>query len=221
MTELSADLLTRSRAVLLDFDGPICSVFSGYPADVVALNMVDLLRSRQVFIPEELERERDPIEVLRWTGDSAPEYLIELESHLVDAECEAIMTAEPTPFADSVMRRVTESGRVLAIVSNNSAYAVAKYLIKNRLDSLVSCISGRAFGIPTLMKPDPSSLIVAVRRLGSDPGNAVLVGDSVSDIEASHAAGVRSVGYANKTGKVAALSDAGADVVVESMSSLL
>ena len=27
-----ADLVARVRAVLLDFDGPICSVFAGYPS---------------------------------------------------------------------------------------------------------------------------------------------------------------------------------------------
>ena len=41
--------------------------------------------------------------------------------------------------------------------------------------------------------------------------SAVMIGDSVSDILSAQASGVRSIGYANKAHKLAALSEAGAD----------
>jgi phosphoglycolate phosphatase len=46
------------------------------------------------------------------------------------------------------------------------------------------------------------------------------VGDSVTDIEAARAAGVRSIGYANKPGKFGQLTAAGADAVVTEMAAL-
>jgi beta-phosphoglucomutase-like phosphatase (HAD superfamily) len=48
----------------------------------------------------------------------------------------------------------------------------------------------------------------------------VIVGDSVTDIEAGLAADVWTIGYANKLGKDEAMRDAGADAVVISMSTL-
>jgi phosphoglycolate phosphatase-like HAD superfamily hydrolase len=47
------------------------------------------------------------------------------------------------------------------------------------------------------------------------------VGDSVTDIEAAHAAGTMAVGYTNKPGKAMGLRDAGADAVISSIMSLL
>lgn len=42
----------------------------------------------------------------------------------------------------------------------------------------------------------------------------VLVGDTVTDVEAATTAGVRSIGHANKPGKADSLTSAGADAIV-------
>jgi len=52
-------------------------------------------------------------------------------------------------------------------------------------------------------------------RTGAEVRNCTLIGDSLTDIEAARAAGVRVVGYANKAWKVDAFS--AADAVVTSM----
>ncbi|MGW3615296.1 HAD family hydrolase, partial [Micromonospora sp. NPDC005163] len=48
----------------------------------------------------------------------------------------------------------------------------------------------------------------------------VLVGDSTTDIQAAQAAGVGSIGYANKPGKSEALTQVGADAVIRQMTEL-
>jgi phosphoglycolate phosphatase-like HAD superfamily hydrolase len=63
-----------------------------------------------------------------------------------------------------------------------------------------------------------------IARLAAGPSSfsarfgLVLVGDSLTVIEAAHAAGVAAIGYANKTWKVDAF--ASADIVVTSMSEI-
>ena len=45
----------------------------------------------------------------------------------------------------------------------------------------------------------------------------MLIGDTVTDIQAATAAGVRSIGHANKPDKANVLNDAGADAVATTM----
>jgi phosphoglycolate phosphatase len=70
------------------------------------------------------------------------------------------------------------------------------------------------------MKPSPFLLEQAAGVLGLDPGQAVLIGDQVSDVNAAAAASAASIGYANKPGKSDDLVAAGADAVVEDMNLL-
>jgi Haloacid dehalogenase-like hydrolase len=113
--------------------------------------------------------------------------------------------------------RRQQGGLPVAVVSNNSAGAVTAYLLAHRLASYISPIVGRAYADPARMKPNPEPVRQAVTDLGIQPSRAALVGDSLSDIEAGRAAGVRTIGYANRPAKVTAFRDAGADVVIESM----
>ena len=59
-----------------------------------------------------------------------------------------------------------------------------------------------------------------MRALNAEPQDCALVGDSITDIVAARAAGVASVGYANKPGKHETLRNAGADSVIEDMRAL-
>lgn len=53
--------------------------------------------------------------------------------------------------------------------------------------------------------------------MGARPGECVFIGDASRDVEAGDAAGVPTIGYANKPGKDAKLAAAGAVVIVDSM----
>ena len=91
-----------------------------------------------------------------------------------------------------------QAGLAVAVVSNNSAGAVTAYLTAHRLAGYVSPVVGRAYAEPDRMKPNPEPILQAARALGVRAVDAVLVGDSLSDIVGAHAAGVRSIGYANR-----------------------
>lgn len=220
MTALSglAELLEPRRRLLLDFDGPVCSIFASYPASAIANELVALVRQTTLIVPDSLAGERDPLEVLRWVGaHGSPAEVRTIEEALCAAELKAAESAEATPFAHDVIIAAFEIGMRIMIVSNNSAPAILKYLERHQLDDYVLGIVGRAFAEPDLMKPNPAPILRAVRSFGVAPADCVLIGDSVTDVEGSHAAGVPVIGYANRRDKTTLLATAGADIVVTSM----
>src|SRR5262249_45384606 len=85
MTGLQA-LLESAEGVLLDFDGPICRLFAGYPAAVIADELRDYLICAGVALGDPVKETSDPLELLRWTSAHHPELLESLERLEVAAE---------------------------------------------------------------------------------------------------------------------------------------
>ncbi|MGA4683568.1 HAD family hydrolase [Micromonospora sp. AB353] len=218
MTASLEQLCRDVRALLLDFDGPVCSIFANYPAPRVAREILDLLVSQGFALTKDLAGESDPLEVLRHTGSSTDYELTRLvEDALIEAEVNAASTAEPTAYGREVIVAARQLHLPIAVVSNNSPQAVDAYLREHRLSQHVVKTVGRAYADPLRMKPNPAPIVDAAASLGVVPALCVLVGDSLSDIEGAKAAGARVIGYANKPAKVAAFQEAGADAVVTSM----
>lgn len=168
-----------------------------------------------------LLKESDPLEILRWSAtlDDLP-VTRAVEDGLRDAEVHAVRTAAPTPGSAEVLVAGRESGKRISIVSNNSVPAIAEYLRIHELAGYVDTIVGREPYHPDLMKPNPRSLLIALGELGMTPSASVFIGDSLTDIAAAHTVGVPVVGLANAAEKEAAFAEAGADVVVTSMTAV-
>ncbi|MEH1128491.1 HAD family hydrolase [Micromonospora sp. CPCC 206061] len=211
-------LLAGRGPLLLDFDGPVCSIFAGYPAASVADELRSLLREHGVTITEILLETPDPLDVLRWVGTRRqPEITRLVEDALCEAELHAVRSSAPTMYAKEVIVAARKSGKPIAVVSNNSAGAVMEYLTAKRLAPYITSVIGRAYADPALMKPNPEPILHAVFDLGAEPGECVLVGDSLADITGAQAAGVPIIGYANREEKVQTFKDAKADAVITSM----
>jgi phosphoglycolate phosphatase len=213
-----AAVVTRTHYLLLDFDGPVCSIFAGLPAPTVAEEL------RKLFTPEQLtdtaKNTADPIEVFIQAAEVDPELAARVEAEMTDLEVAAVATAKPTPYVHEVLAGCRESGRIVAVVSNNSAQAVNAYLDRHGLSGGVGLVVARTSHDPNLLKPSPHLLEIAVQKLAADPVATALVGDSLTDIEAAHRAGITSIGYANKPGKREAMTEINAGAVIGSMADL-
>ena len=65
-------IIARTRWLLIDFDGPICSIFAGLPAPSVADHLRKVIASQSVQLPEEIERTPGPHGGLRLRGHRQP-----------------------------------------------------------------------------------------------------------------------------------------------------
>ena len=70
------------------------------------------------------------------------------------------------------------------------------------------------------MKPSPYLVERAAQAIGVPPTRCLLIGDQPTDIQAAHAVGAASIGYANKPGKYVDLAAAGADAITIQMDEL-
>jgi HAD superfamily hydrolase (TIGR01662 family) len=214
-----ADLLARAEYLLLDFDGPICALFAAYPAREVVLELTKILMHSDAPIPNSVAASHDPFDVLRYAATVSPKLAHDVETHLRAREVEAAGSAAATRHADETIAAWRGTGRLVAIISNNSAVSVEAYL-RNR-GIAVDVIAARISADPATLKPSPHLIVEAMRELAANPHACALVGDSTTDISAAQRAGVRSIGYANKPGKYDALTAAGADFVIDDMQALV
>lgn len=211
-----AQVLSDTGPLLLDFGGPVCSVFATLADFTVVAELRRVIDEQAVEIPAHIRAVDDPLEVLRFVATVGEQSLVEqVEDALCRAELAAVGGASPTPYAREVIVAAHETRRPVAIVSNNSAAAIARYLAVHRLSRYVVGTIGRAHAAPSLKKPNPAPVLQAVVAVGADPSDCVLVGDSTSDIKGGQAAGVRTIGFANKPGKRRRLISAGADTITE------
>lgn len=219
------ELFDSATCVLFDFDGPVCRLFAGYPADGVAAGLVDWLRrqGREGLLTEEEARSGDPHAVLRAVALTAPGsgFLAELEAELTRHELLATETAEATPAADELIRDLRARDFALAITTNNSASVVERYLTARGLaDRFGQHIHGRTRDLLRL-KPDPDCLLRALDSTGVVAERALMIGDTSADCVAARKAGVAFVGYARNERKRQLLLSAGATTIVSSMGQVL
>ncbi|MFE5831904.1 HAD family hydrolase [Streptomyces sp. NPDC056488] len=216
--DLLTETLANARVVLFDFDGPVCDLFAGLPAPDVARELTALLSARDEAAGAKAARTDHPIEVLRIAHEADTELGQEIEQALTAAEVRAVAVAgRPTPGAAEALRAARAADRGVAVVSDNSAECVRAFLELHGLQQYVTHVVGRPSEQLHLMKPNPFPLITAAEQMHIDVTNCTLIGDSLTDIRAAHAAGATVIGYADKPHKADLFGEAQADVVIEHM----
>jgi phosphoglycolate phosphatase len=89
------------------------------------------------------------------------------------------------------------------------------------LDDRIEFVSARISHDPAMLKPDSHLIEQAIAGLRASSDECVLIGDSTTDMQAAGRAGIDSIGYANRPGKHASLTAAGATAVVSSLADLV
>lgn len=214
------EILRRTRHLLMDFDGPICSLFAGTPTASVADHLRIVITRQDKQLPPAVANTSDWFEILAYAASIDHELAAAVETELAESESDAVATAVPTPYIDDAVAACRESGRSVAVVSNNSAVAVRMYLEAHDLAHQVAAVAARTGPDPAILKPSPYLIKQAASALGASPSACAVVGDSPTDIQAAHSARALSIGYANKPGEHERMTQAGAGAIINSMADL-
>jgi phosphoglycolate phosphatase len=109
------------------------------------------------------------------------DFLAHYDDHLVD-------TSKPYPGVEAALDRFIASGWRLAVCTNKSYRPALKLLGLLGLADRFAAITGR--DTFSFRKPDPRHLTETIRRAGGEATDAVMVGDSATDVDTAIAAGV-------------------------------
>lgn len=171
------------EAVLLDFDGPVADLFQSGNTSRIAAEVRVPVAATGVGIPDEIASTREHLLVLEFAEAHVPGALAAAEEKAVAGEIEAARVAPITAGVAEFLEACAMTGVPVAIVSNNAAEAIEVFLDRFGLSDRVAVICGRPFARPGLMKPHPALVEQALRALGKEAGQCVMIGDSVTDIE--------------------------------------
>lgn len=219
MNSDAAHAISSASAILLDFDGPVCSVFGGFPSHDAARVIADQVKARGItLIPENTA---DPISWFQATIDHETGTVELLEQLLIEVETAALEVTEPHPSAVALLESLSSNGIPVVVVTNNGTRPVTDFLTRHDLAHAMIGVAGRVPDQPALLKPSPFLIEQGLSWL---PGKArrapFFIGDSLTDIEAGRAAGVPVIALADKERKWEPMNSAGAYVVIRSLAEL-
>ncbi|HQY35032.1 MAG TPA: phosphoglycolate phosphatase [Pseudomonadota bacterium] len=183
------------RVVLFDLDGTLVHTA---PDITVALNSA--LAEHQLPTFEQAQ-------VRGWIG-RGPQVLVQralavagrddpalaervVQQYLQAYERQLATWSTPFPGAADCLRQLASSGYRLAVVSNALQRFAERILQRSGLAHYLQLVVGG--NRLREGKPHPAPLLYACDQLGALPAEALMVGDSISDVEAARAAGCRLV----------------------------
>lgn len=106
---------------------------------------------------------------------------------------EAVRAAQPIPGAPQAVRAAAASGLQLAVVSSSPRSVIDYFMARMGVDDCVGAQARIGGDAVRAGKPDPEAFLLAARRLGVTPDDALVFEDSRAGLEAARAAGMRSV----------------------------
>jgi HAD superfamily hydrolase (TIGR01509 family) len=131
---------------------------------------------------------------------------------------ELIGEVEPLAGARALIEDLKSSGHKVVLASSAKPNELEHYLTLLDARSLVDGWTDS--GDVARTKPEPDLVLAALEKAGSEPDDAVMIGDSVWDCRAAERAGVRSIGVLTGGFSEQELLEAGASKVFESVDAL-
>ncbi|MFI1352655.1 SAV_2336 N-terminal domain-related protein [Streptomyces sp. NPDC020898] len=193
-----ADAITSADCVILGFNGPLTRLHGTREAAAAVRELAQLLVERRdpddVQPPHPLEGYANPLDLLRAFADH--ELAGELRERLDDIEIRAVLTAEPRPYADLLVRTLQAKGVGIAVVTDHATRAAESYL---RDRALMPCLRGGVHGRGTdltRLLPHPYSLTAALEQLGTTASRSLFLGYSATERRAAHSLGLPFIAFA-------------------------
>ena len=210
------------RAVLFDLDG---TLIDSAPDIAAAVNELLALSGRGPLTVAAVTSmigngvEKLVERALNATGDPLRAQALEREQAAMLDIYARHLTGLTTllPGVRETLDTLRQNGIRLGLATNKQQRFIEAVFDHFGLSSLFDVVIGGGPGI--VKKPAPDILIAAMQQLSATPSDTVMVGDSISDVQAAKAAGVRSVivrgGYTSVPAE-----QLGADIVIDNMTGL-
>lgn len=189
-------LLDNVDAVLFDLDGTLVETNIDFPLmkrEMVALAVESGLAAEDV---QELDilgivehiyqfsAQKESPEAARLLRARAMSTLQQIELRHADKTREI-------PFARELIERLQERNIPIGIVTRNCRRASELSLDLTNIHTDVLICREDAIN----HKPHPEPLLLALSRLNARPGNSIMVGDHIMDVQSGKAAGMKTIGF--------------------------
>ena len=217
-------MLKKPELILIDVDG---TLVDSLPDLAYCINSMMF----------ELGMEKYPEEKIRgWVGDGVeclarraltdqlngkPSDALFRKGYPLFLDCYAENTSTRSALYPGVregINKLRSLGFTLGSVTNKSAQFTIPLLKDLGIyDDFAVIIAGDTL---EKQKPDPAPLLYAAEQTGIEPGNCLMVGDSIIDVEAAHAAGFRVVCLSYGYNHGDDIREAGPDAVIDSLEQL-
>jgi phosphoglycolate phosphatase len=214
--------MQQYKALVFDFDGTLAHLTIDF--DFMKRKLAALAEG---FLGERPEPPAKP--ALEWLDDLAAE-IAEYEGRDLGLEfhCRGRLVVQATeldaaargglfPFTRDLLGELRSRGVATGIITRNSTAAVRMVFpdVREQCDVFLP-----REDVPAV-KPHPEHLLEALRRMGAEPGRALMVGDHALDLETGRRAGVRTAGVAGGNMPLEELERAGADHLAQDAAGLV
>lgn len=212
-----AQVLKRTHAILLPFDGTLCDLFAGVDTAAITEKIHGRLSSAGHAMSLLTSIVTDPLWMMAYAYNVGHAYGIEAEKVVRDAETAAATTAMPARGAHGVLRACKAGGRPVAIVGDTCSAAMETYLDRHGLRHLVGPVIGRERRRTSSETPEIDLVERAVKALGKKPSDCALVSLSFGGMCVAAEAGTQAIGVVNERGSRKHLATISGSVVVSSL----
>jgi phosphoglycolate phosphatase len=210
----------KYNTVIFDLDGTL-------------LNTLDDLRdSLNEILIQKGYKTRSIEEVRRFVGNGVRSLVrLSVPTQCSDDEVTLIMEEFKEHYNNNMQNKTRPYNGIMELLLDLYRYNYKIAIVSNKFDAAVKSLSRTYFGnlIPVAIgetleikrKPAPDSIYTAIKELGSDLSNTVLVGDSETDVQTAKNAGIPCIGvtWGFRTREV--LRSAGADYLIDTPKELL
>lgn len=217
--EMTGQCFASVKTIIFDVDGTLLNSLDGYRAAAhraaaahgyeVTLDTVRrALNSNQPFweLVVPAEKAADPAFIRQLRTETMAHWPAAMAEHV-----------SVLPGAEPAFRQLRDAGIHLAIFTGSDGESLSVLEDAGLLEYFDPILTGRDVGN---RKPEPDGILQCLEIMSADPVETIYIGDSVTDVRASQAAGVGSISMLTGAGDSASLSAAGTHRVLASLAGL-
>src|SRR4030042_6197916 len=179
------------KAVLFDFDGTLADTLGLYlQAYDRALNKFGVAWNEKQIAADCFGHSEELICQNLGVPEKAQEFKDNYFGAIADLFGNAQLFPESLPLLDFCQKK----GLVLAVITFATDFYIEKMLKQLNLEKYFPVVISRNDVVRA--KPDPEAVLLACKKLGINPEETVVIGDSPSDIVMGQAAGTKTILFA-------------------------